>query len=225
MGYGGTILATKCGGRLDRAAPTASVKGADSSWHRRDVTLTFSGRDDSGGVGVNFLQSRVDDGRWRTGSRLTLKAPADHANDGVHKVSYRASIRRATRARRRPSPCASTRRARFPKALGDKKVRRGSVVQLPYRIDDPSPGCGYASVSISFYRIPAVGRASFVTQRRLGIRRTNRSYSYRFTCTLPRGSYLYVVKATDKAGNRSAVSIEPGSPVVKRISDRLTVDP
>ena len=43
------------------------------------------------GSGVATTEYRIDDGAWQTGTTVTILAPADHSNDGVHSVDYRST--------------------------------------------------------------------------------------------------------------------------------------
>ena len=75
--------------RIDVAAPTTSVSGADTAWHDTDVTLGFSGSD--AGSGVAKVEYQIDGGGWVEGTELTVPAPVDGSNDGEHVVEYRST--------------------------------------------------------------------------------------------------------------------------------------
>ena len=74
---------------IDTTAPTTSESGADMNWHSSDVTVSFTGSD--AGSGVASTQYSVDGGPWTTGTSVTVPAPADGSNDGVHTVDYRST--------------------------------------------------------------------------------------------------------------------------------------
>ncbi len=211
------------GGVIDVTAPSARVSGPSSGWHNHDVTLRFSAEDDLAGVGVDFVEYAVDGGTWRRGGLVRIRVRSDHTNDGAHAVRYRAVDRAGNTCATKTATVRLDTAKPTPRARGNRSCRRGARVSLPYRIADPAPGCNYANVTIAFYRVPLRGRAVFVTQRRIGLRHTNRNYSYRFACALKPGYYLYLVKATDRAGNKSLVSTSSRSSVRKRISDTLRV--
>jgi photosystem II stability/assembly factor-like uncharacterized protein len=86
----GGILSTTTGGFA--AGPVTSVSGADDNWHKRAVHLTFSATDVPGGPGMAGGQAktqfRLDDGPWITGTALTIPAPTNHSNDGIHRIGY-----------------------------------------------------------------------------------------------------------------------------------------
>jgi hypothetical protein len=74
----------------DSVAPTTTPSGADSAWHSAPVTVTFSASDNPGGSGVARTEYKLDAGAWTTGTSCTVPAPATHAGDGEHTVSYRS---------------------------------------------------------------------------------------------------------------------------------------
>jgi hypothetical protein len=87
-----------------------------------------------------------------------------------------------------------------PRALRDVVVRRGRTAVLRYRVDDADP-CGLtgtAVVSVTTAR----GRVLKTFFRRVPVGQTR---TITFTCTLPKGSYRYVVRARDAARNPELV--------------------
>jgi hypothetical protein len=85
-----------------------------------------------------------------------------------------------------------------PRALRATTVaRRGRRVALRYRVEDAEP-CGPTSTVIVTLRTLS-GRAlrTFVRQRVP----VNEPQALGFTCRLPRGTYRWVVRARDTAGN------------------------
>lgn len=90
-------------------------------------------------------------------------------------------------------------------------------------ITDARLSSGSATFTFAFYAFPVRRSARLVAERRLGEKRTNRTYSCRFRCTLDPGIYLCMVKATDAAGNESRTSIDPKSPVFRRVCNQLRV--
>jgi hypothetical protein len=55
------------------------------------VALAFSATDNPGGTGVAYTEYSLAKGSWVKATKLTIPAPADHANDGVHTVLYRSA--------------------------------------------------------------------------------------------------------------------------------------
>ena len=76
----------------DLTAPTTKVSGAGVAWHDKPVTLHFTASDNAGGTGVAYTEYSLDGGAtWTKGRAVTISAPADHANDGIHTVFYRSA--------------------------------------------------------------------------------------------------------------------------------------
>jgi hypothetical protein len=183
----------------DVVAPTTIVRGADSRWHKKPVTLRFSGGD--AGTGVAFSEYSLDGGAtWTKGTAVTIPAPSDHSGDGVHKVLYRSTdnvgnvekpqVGRVRIDTQRPTPLA-TRASR---------VARGHTAELRYRVDDSRPGSPTATVVV----VVRNARGAAVKRITVRGRAVNTAFTYRFVCRLARGTYTYSVAATDAAGNRQA---------------------
>ena len=85
-----------------------------------------------------------------------------------------------------------------PKAPHAATVRRGKVAKLGYRIVDPVPNGGTASVKI----VVKTAKGKSVTKLTYRAVAVNSSETARFKCKLARGSYRFFVYATDAAGNR-----------------------
>ena len=66
--------------------PGASTDDAPAGWVNHDVTLTIT-------PGERAVRTtyEVDGGPTQTGTSVVIEAPATHANDGVHLITYRSS--------------------------------------------------------------------------------------------------------------------------------------
>ena len=84
--YVGTAYVFALG--LDTTPPTTTVSGAESLWHNSDITLTLTATDNPSGFGVAATYFQIDGGAWTEGTSVTIPAPVDHSNDGIHTVSY-----------------------------------------------------------------------------------------------------------------------------------------
>jgi hypothetical protein len=220
----------------DTTPPTVKASGASSgSWHHSPVVLTLSAADNAGGFGLKSITYKLGSAAAVTvttsSTQLTIPAPADHSDDGLHSLTYYATDLAGNRSATKtlevgidtvaPRPVA-----RAPRTKTPPSYRRGATIKIPYVIADHKPGCGKARVTIAFYRIPAhAGKAVYVTKRTLGLKLTNHSYTYAFRCTLTGGNryYLYMIEATDIAGNVSATSLTYGDPVFNRVCRQLRV--
>jgi hypothetical protein len=194
--------------RTPSPAPTTTVRGA-GGWHDKAVTLVFTATDHSGS-GVASTEYQLDSGPWTQGTTLTVAAPADHTNDGLHTVRfYSIDNDGDTEATHSCSVGIDT---RPPKVVADwaTTVRRGQVASLRYLIDDPRPGSPTASVKIRI----ATAKGRDVKTLRVARAAVDARLATRFRCNLAKGSYRFFVYATDAAGN-----------VQSRVgSERLTVD-
>jgi hypothetical protein len=75
-------------------------------------------------------------------------------------------------------------------------VKKGKKVSLAYVVSDASPGCGKAATILKIYLGKTLKKTISV-----GTTTTNAKHSYSWLCSLPKGSYVIYVYATDIAGN------------------------
>ena len=75
---------------IDLEAPVTVASGVDAKWHRRAVTLALQAND-VGPSGVRSVSYHIDKGAWKTATKLTVPAPANHHFDGTHTVYFRAT--------------------------------------------------------------------------------------------------------------------------------------
>ena len=214
----------------DVTPPTVKISGAaNGSWHRHSVTVTLKAADNAGGFGLKSITYRLGDAApvsvQAASASVTISAPADHTNDGKHTLSYYATDLAGNHSTKKTFLVGIDTTAPTPSALGTLKrsCRKGATIKVPYKIGDSRTGCGKVRVTVVFYRIPLRGAAVYVTQRALGVRLANHRFSYAFHCVLAKGYYLYMVKATDVAGNVSATSLHYGDPVFIRTCRQLKV--
>ena len=87
-----------------------------------------------------------------------------------------------------------------PNPAGTKaaSVRRGAKATLRYKIKDPAPSSGKATVRIVIRKVGG----KVVKTVTLKSRPVGKSLKYRFVCKLQKGRYRYFVFATDAAGNK-----------------------
>ena len=182
---------------IDRVAPTTTVAGVDARWHSKAVTLTFRATDNAGGTGVACTEYKLGSGPWTKANKLTIAAPASHADDGAHTILYR-SVDDAgnTEASQACSVRVDTRRPR-PIAKWAATVKRGHTARLVYFISDPRPGSATATVTIR------VTTSSGRLVRKLMVKgvAVNKRLAASFVCRLAAGRYRFFVSATDAAGN------------------------
>jgi peptidoglycan/xylan/chitin deacetylase (PgdA/CDA1 family) len=70
----------------DTEAPVTIAMGVDDRWHRHDVVINLSATDPISGVAYTLF--KVDDGAWTKGTRIEVRAPKNHANDGAHTIRF-----------------------------------------------------------------------------------------------------------------------------------------
>ncbi|MGD0272864.1 MAG: G1 family glutamic endopeptidase [Gaiellaceae bacterium] len=72
--------------------PVTIASGYDGAWHNSAVQVTLTATDYAGGSGVKSITYSVDGGMPTTvdaaATQVTIGAPADHSNDGVHTLSF-----------------------------------------------------------------------------------------------------------------------------------------
>jgi hypothetical protein len=95
-------------------------------------------------------------------------------------------------------------------ALRTAAVRRGKTAVLRYRMDDLQP-CGPTGTAVVELRTKSGRLLRTFVRRRVPIGRTQQ---VSFTCTLPKGTYRWVVSARDTAGN-SGVAPDEGKLIVR----------
>jgi hypothetical protein len=187
----------------DVTPPHTTVVGADGRWHDAPVRLRFVARDNPGGQGVASTAFSTDGGTtWTTGTKLTVPAPASHANDGVHRVLYRSTDKVGNVEPKRTCWVLIDTRRPTPVANWAGLARRGARCALRYVIRDARPGSPSATVTIRIVD----RRRKLVYKRVLAGVTVDRVENYVFTCWLPKGRYRFTVAATDQAGNRQTAA-------------------
>ena len=72
---------------IDTQPPTTTHNVA-AGWHNSDVNIDLGATDAHSGI--LKTEYKLDDGYWRRGTNLTVPAPADGTNDGVHTLRFRS---------------------------------------------------------------------------------------------------------------------------------------
>jgi len=182
----------------DFTPPETSVGGSGKIWHHTPVRLTLTATDGKYSSGVASTQYSLDGGTtWTPGTALTVAAPADHSNDGLHAVLYRAIDRAGNVEPARTVKVGIDTQRPTPVAASPASVKRGHTATIRYSVSDARPGAPTAIVTIRIRT--AAGR--LVQKAVLARRDVNRPLRHRFLCTLRRGTYRFSVYATDAAGN------------------------
>jgi peptidoglycan-N-acetylglucosamine deacetylase len=81
-----TIVPTVTPSPGDTTPPVTTATGAGSRWRSDAATVELTATDAGSGVAATVY--RVDDGDWVIGTRVVVKAPKDHTNDGEHVITF-----------------------------------------------------------------------------------------------------------------------------------------
>ena len=73
--------------RDDDVPPVTVVSGLNGTWHRTTTTFTLVATDVGLGVERTFYRIGLS-GDYLIGTKVTVKAPSNHANDGLHTVQF-----------------------------------------------------------------------------------------------------------------------------------------
>src|SRR6187551_161731 len=74
--------------RIDTTLPT-TTNDAPAGWRSVPVTVTLTPADALSGIAST--QYRIDGGSFQSGTAISVPAPADHSNDGVHTIEYHST--------------------------------------------------------------------------------------------------------------------------------------
>ena len=181
--------------------PDVSASGTVLGWHNKPAVARLSATDAlSGPALVRAIVGGVT--REQTGAllALTIAAPANHKNDGLHAVSYTAEDLAGNWAPTQRFTVGIDTRKPQTKAPSRSRVIRGRYVILKYEVLDAKPNGGKATVTID------VRSSQGKSVKKLVIKnaRVNTVLRYRFRCTLKKGTYKFYVYAIDLAGSRQS---------------------
>jgi photosystem II stability/assembly factor-like uncharacterized protein len=181
-------------------APPSTISNGDGAWHRTAQTVTLT-PNDIGGAGLAGTEYSLDMGTtWRDGTVIAFDAPADHANDGVHRLLYRSTDRAGNREATQLNVVNIDTLGPRCSAPRQAAVNAGSKGILRFKADDATSGARRATITLSDSRGRA--RRTFVRYAgNWGASPPPTYYWLRFTCDLKPGRYRIAVSAVDRAGN------------------------
>ena len=167
--------------KVDTVAPVTS-DNAPAGWGNSAVTVNLSTNET--GSGVASTQYRVDGGSFQGGSSVSIPAPADHSNDGLHTVEYRSTDN-----------------------AGNAEVLRSATVRidttLPSTTDDAPAGWGNSAVTVTLTANDALSGIASTEYRVDG-----GSFQNGASVSIPApadgsndGAHTIEYRSTDNAGN------------------------
>jgi hypothetical protein len=180
--------------QLDVVPPQTSLSltpGANvAGWHGQPVTVKLRASDAASGVAAIYY-------RLGDAGPYSVYDDADRpvvSQEGVTRIWYYSTDRAGNTKAAKKTPVRIDRFGPITKALAGVTVKRGQKATLRLSVDDPVSHKAAVTVKIT------KGSAVKATLK-LGWRATNSTILYRFTCSLPLGTYSWRVYATDLAGN------------------------
>lgn len=179
--------------RPDTTDPTVTVGGADDTWHRRPVPLTFTATDAQSGVQKVEFRAPPAVGAWSVGAGYTVPV-SDQGSIPVLVQAFdwcnRVGTAQVTVKIDTTRPGTQT--------LGNVTIKKGQTAVLKYRVTEPAGLSPTADVVIAIKKSGGATVKTF-TQQAVSV---NAEHGESFTCTLGKGRYAWYVYATDLAGNR-----------------------
>jgi len=173
----------------------AFAADAASGWLNaaQTVPITASGGDGSGRT-IHFST----DGGATWGSQAGDSVSVPVTAEGAHHILFYASDSATAEPAHDAGYVNIDTRAPVARA-NNVSARRGRPVTLSFRIDDATPGCGSAYVTLVIKK----GRWALQTSY-VGLRPTNAPLTYVYSAGLARGTYSYAITAVDLAWNATA---------------------
>jgi hypothetical protein len=188
----------------DAAPPTTTATGAvNGRWYDSAVTVDFTAADNVGGSGVAYTEYSLDGGAWTQAGGVPPVS-----TQGPHTILYRSVDNNL------PSPNVEAAKSLTfgidtvqptTTAPTAATARRGYAAALKYRVVDPTPNGGTATVTIKVKN--KAGKV--VKTLRPVVKPVNTALTWKFTVprTWRAGTYHFYVYATDRAGNTQATPV------------------
>lgn len=186
---------TLSGTAVDTTPPVTTASGGGTTWHKSAVTVTLHPTDSGSGMvgGQAGTWYNIDMApSWTAGTTAVV------SGDGVHTVYFYSEDNAGNTET--PRSCSVKIDSGAPvTSARNASTREGRTATLSYKVTDLTPK---ATVKIIVTTRAGAHKKTF----KLGKQATNKQLKFKFDCTLKKGTYLYVVKAVNLAGNPQATS-------------------
>ena len=178
---------------------------AAAGWTNAPVTtLNLTASDNDGGsalplgsrIKITSWGYSVQPGQSEGSATLLVPAPYDHANDGLHAITFSATDNAGNTGTKTCYVRVDTARPTVSVSAAFS-VKAGGFVALKYRVNDGAPSCGAATVKV----IIRNSRGSTVAVWPLGKAKVGKWLTFVFPTPGARGTYSCSTYATDLAGN------------------------
>jgi len=184
----------------DSTAPTTTATGlaadAASGWTNTAVTVGLSA-DDGTGSGVAGVHYTIDGGAEQTVAAATASFTV--SDQGNHTIHY-WSVDVAGNVESAKTGFVNIDATKPVTKADAASVVKGKKGKLAYRVNDATPTCGKAKVTLKVYK----GRKLKKTIKVPDTVACNVKKSYSWRCPLAKGRYTVKVFATDIAGNKQS---------------------
>ena len=172
--------------KIDGTAPTTSVHGIPAGWTKAAVTATFSASD-TGGSGLAYTEYSLDGAAYVHGGSVKV------SKNGTHTLHYRSTDNAGNVEVAKTATVLVDAGKPTTSALAKVTVKKGKKASFRFKVTDVTPK---ATVKIKIYKGTKLKKTLAV-----GSKPTGSAQTYKWTCKLPKGTYIWKVYATDLAGN------------------------
>jgi hypothetical protein len=187
----------------DTTAPVTVAAGLPAvPWCNHGVTVSLTAVDEAGGSGVATIYYTVDGGDPVPVTGTATDVPL--TSSGLHDVAFYAKDAAGNAEQVKSVTVGIDLGKPRPAASRAAKVRRGRTATLRYQIQDETPNGGTATVTVAIRN----SRGKVVKRLSLGSQPVNTALKATFSCSLRPGTYKFLVRATDAAGNAEAAAAQ-----------------
>jgi peptidoglycan-N-acetylglucosamine deacetylase len=183
----------------DATPPVTTATGMGARWRNDTATVQFTATDDLSGVAATVY--RVDEGPWKIGAEVQVRAPKDHSNDGKHLVEF-YSVDNALNQEATKSVTVKidTRPPHFAwKSLSPGIIRKIQPVTCRFTVDEKSGPVTLSYTVTDQYGYRAVSKTGL--ERTAGARKVQLTPRYKNGKGFVPGVYRIQFTVRDEAGN------------------------